>query len=79
MTKTKPDFTTSINRLNEVVEDLESDTVSLEKSMALFEEGMQLIKECRDLLQESEIRVKTLIKENSEFKEIPGVWTNSKQ
>ncbi len=73
MTKTKPDFTTSINRLNEVVEDLESDTVSLEKSMALFEEGMQLIKECRDLLQESEIRVKTLIKENSEFKEIPGV------
>ena len=73
MTKTKPDFTTSNNRLNEVVEDLESDTVSLEKSMALFEEGMQLIKECRDLLQESEIRVKTLIKENSEFKEIPGV------
>lgn len=72
----KNDFETAINRLNEVVENLESDTVSLENSMALFEEGMQLIQECKDLLQESEERVKTLLKENDEFKEVPGVWTS---
>jgi len=39
----------------------------------LFEDGMKLMKICRTQLDEVENRITTLVKENDEFSEKPGI------
>ena len=39
----------------------------------LFEDGMKLMKICRIQLDEVENRITTLVKENDEFSEKPGI------
>lgn len=73
MVKPKLKFESALERLNEIVKELESGSVELEKSLKLFEEGMQLIERTRGLLADAEERVKTLIKTENSFQEVPGV------
>ncbi len=47
-------------RLEEVTARLESGDLSLEQSVALFEQGMELAKRCQALLGDVEQRVETL-------------------
>lgn len=47
-------------RLEEVTAQLESGDLSLEQSVALFEQGMELAKRCQGLLGDVEQRVETL-------------------
>lgn len=47
-------------RLEEVTARLESGDLSLEQSVALFEQGMELAKRCQGLLGDVEQRVETL-------------------
>ena len=44
-----------------------------DKMMKLFEDGMKLMKLCRTQLDEVENRITTLVKENDEFSEKPGI------
>jgi exodeoxyribonuclease VII small subunit len=44
-------FESSLKRLEEIVHDLESDAVSLDRSVELFQEGRELARRCETLLR----------------------------
>ena len=53
-------FEKSLERLNEIVELLESGECSLEDSFKLFEEGSALSKKCYDILENAKIKYSEL-------------------
>ena len=53
----KPSFEETLQRLETIVDKLESGETTLEKSLDWFEEGMELIKSCRDELEQAEQKV----------------------
>ena len=59
----------SLERLEIIVSKMESGEVSLEKSLVLFEEGMNLIKECQGDLKKAEQRIEHLIHESVALKD----------
>ena len=61
MAAKKKNFETQLKRLQTIVESLESGELALEKSVALYKEGMTLSKECRQQLESArnEIRLFT--------------------
>ena len=60
----KPDFERSLARLEEVVRKLESPQLSLDEAMKLFEEGVELSRECQKQLEEAEGKVEILLKKS---------------
>jgi len=58
-------FEDSLEKLEEIVEKMESGDLKLEDSLKLFEEGMKLSKDCHSRLNEIEKKVKTLLKGTS--------------
>ena len=58
----KNSFEESINRLEELVDKMESGESSLEQNLEWFEEGMDLIKTCQTHLVDADKRVQELIK-----------------
>ena len=58
----KPDFERSLARLEEVVQKLENANLSLDEAMKLFEEGVELSRECQKQLEQAEGRVEMLLK-----------------
>ena len=57
-----PTFEPCLGRLEEVVRKLESAGLPLDEAMKLFEEGMQLSRDCQKQLEEAEARVEILLK-----------------
>lgn len=57
MDKTKIGFEESINRLGDIVKQLEKGDAPLGDSLKLFEEGTALIAHCESLLSEAEQKV----------------------
>ncbi|MCR5456787.1 MAG: exodeoxyribonuclease VII small subunit [Clostridiales bacterium] len=53
----KMDFEQALQRLEQIVEDMESGNAKLDESLALFEEGVQLVKFCREALDKAEKKV----------------------
>lgn len=53
-------FETLYERLDETVRKLENGGLTLEESVALYEEGMQLARRCQELLQQAELKVTKL-------------------
>ena len=51
----------SLKRLESIVSNMESGETSLEKSLSLFEEGMDLVNKCQSQLRKAEQRVENLI------------------
>jgi exodeoxyribonuclease VII small subunit len=51
----------SMDRLEEIVGELDSGQYSLEESLSRFEEGLVLGKRCREILDRAEMKVKTLV------------------
>ncbi len=73
-------FEAALERLNEVVAQLESESVSLDRSLELFAEGKRLVEFCQDQLAEAEDKVKTLIKTPEGFEGqigLPGTETGA--
>ena len=62
--KAKPTFEKSLNRLTAIVEALEEDMVSLDKSLALYKEGLELSKQCSETLSHYETEI--LLLQNTE-------------
>jgi len=58
----KPDFERTLARLEEVVRRLENANLSLDEAMKLFEEGVELSRECQKQLEQAEGRVEILLK-----------------
>ncbi len=75
MTETKKPqkFEEALKRLEEIVGKLESGDQPLEKSLALFEEGIKLARYCNVKLNEAEKKISLLMKDKSgnlELKEV---------
>ena len=66
-----PKFEDCLERLEKVVQELEKGEVPLEKSLTLFEEGMQLSANCRKELEEAEGKVEILLKQNGKLQAEP--------
>lgn len=54
-------FEQAMNRLEEIVSVLENNQISLEKSVELFQEGIQLTKLCNDKLEGIENKVAKIL------------------
>jgi exodeoxyribonuclease VII small subunit len=57
-------FEASLTELEEIVAKLEDGDLPLEQSLALFEKGIKLSRECRDRLTHAERRIEVLMKES---------------
>lgn len=55
-------FEDALRRLEAIVESLEQGNVSLDEAVGLYEEGIQLSKECAERLRASELKIKKLTK-----------------
>ncbi len=53
-------FESVYKRLEETVRRLEEGGLTLDESIALYEEGMQLAKSCQSLLEQAELKVTSL-------------------
>ena len=56
------DFEKRLGRLEEIVSKMEEGEMSLDDSLALFEEGVKLSRECNSQLEQAEQKVKLLLK-----------------
>jgi exodeoxyribonuclease VII small subunit len=57
----EPTFEGSLKRLEEIVSQLEGNTLELEQSLQIFEEGVKLVRFCAGRLDEAERRIEILL------------------
>tara|TARA_X000001036_G_scaffold360791_1_gene343863 strand:+ start:92 stop:322 length:231 start_codon:yes stop_codon:yes gene_type:complete len=62
--KENKSFEQSLDRLEKLVSKMESGDIALEKSMELFEEGMNLINDCQSQLNKADQRIQKFIDQN---------------
>lgn len=67
-------FEDGYDRLEELIEQLETGKLSLEESMALYEEGVELARHCEHKLDDAELRVITLLNEVAEEEDREHPW-----
>lgn len=73
MADKKPTFEQMLKKLEGIVSKLESGDLSLDKSLAAFEEGMALVKDLDQTLSQAEAKVELLFKDpGGQVK--PGPW-----
>ncbi|HYW43839.1 MAG TPA: exodeoxyribonuclease VII small subunit [Bryobacteraceae bacterium] len=60
-------FEASLDELEKVVKELEGGDLPLERSLELFERGMNLSDACRKQLEEAETRVEVLIRKEGKL------------
>lgn len=66
-------FEDSLEELEGLVEQLEDGDLSLEESLAAFEKGVRLARECQDALKQAEQRVQILLQQNGDEQLVPFV------
>ncbi|MCG9127020.1 exodeoxyribonuclease VII small subunit [Candidatus Poribacteria bacterium] len=60
-------FEEKLDRLKKIVEELESpETMALDTSLELFEEGVGIVRSCKELLEQAELRIQNVTEEESE-------------
>ena len=59
-TDKEPSFEQSIDRLEDLIEQIESGEIGLEQAIAQYEQGQTLIKRCRGILDKAERRIAEL-------------------
>ena len=57
------DFEKALAELEGIVKQLEAGNLALDKSLALFERGVQLARACKEKLAEAELKVSQLVKD----------------
>ena len=63
MSKSKLTFEKAFQRLEEISRELEANTVPLDEALKLFEEGMKLVGDCGQRLDEAEGKIQKLIEQ----------------
>ena len=53
----RPSFEQALKDLEHIVQELEKEDVSLERSIELYQKGVELSKECSDLLEKAELKI----------------------
>ncbi len=64
MAKKSENFEKSVARLGEIVRALENGSADLDESLALYEEGVSLVRNCGRMLDEAEKKIKLLSKDS---------------
>lgn len=67
MTELMTNFEGALDRLAEIVERLEGDGLELDESLALFEEGVRLLRGAEATLDGAEERIRLLVEEGDGF------------
>jgi len=62
----EPSFEEALGRLETIVEELEGGSLSLEQSLARYEEGMRLSRRLTQTLDQAEKRIERLVEEEGE-------------
>lgn len=60
-------FEQALDKLEEIVQDLETGEAPLEEAISLFQEGMQLSSLCHNKLQTAEKQVQVIMEEDGEL------------
>ncbi|MYF30431.1 MAG: exodeoxyribonuclease VII small subunit [Gammaproteobacteria bacterium] len=61
------DFEAALAELEALVGRMETGSLSLEESLAAFERGIKLTRECQSALKSAELRIKALTQEGDEL------------
>jgi len=56
-----PSFEENIEKLQEIVEEIEGGGIGLEETIAKYEEGGKIIKACREILDKAELKISKLV------------------
>jgi exodeoxyribonuclease VII small subunit len=66
-------FETAVDRLEEIVQQIEDEELELDQALALFEEGVRLLREAQSVLGSAEARVQQLVEdtEGLRLKDLP--------
>jgi len=67
--KKKPTFESQIEALEMIVNSLENGDLSLNDSLAQFEKGVKLTKDCQSMLNQAEQKVMLLSENNGQLEE----------
>jgi exodeoxyribonuclease VII small subunit len=67
-------FEASLEALEQIVHQLESGDLPLEKSLELFEQGIRLSRECQERLSQAERRIEVLLRDN-QGRPVVGAFT----
>jgi exodeoxyribonuclease VII small subunit len=59
----KPTFEQALAQLEKIVADVEQGKIPLEESIDKYEQGMNLIAYCRDILESAEKRIETIARQ----------------
>jgi len=62
-------FTGDMDRLQEILDEFEERDPDMERSLELFEEGVKLIKDCREFLENAKRRV-TILAQDGKTEEL---------
>ncbi len=60
MAKKKLSFEEALTQLEGLAQQIERGEIGLEESITKYEEGMALVKQCRDILNKAELRVQKI-------------------
>lgn len=66
-----PKFEECLQRLEQIVGELEKGEIPLEKALGLFEEGIQLSNSCRQELEDAEGKVEVLLNRSGKMQPEP--------
>ncbi len=66
-----PKFEECLQRLEQIVGELEKGEIPLEKALGLFEEGIQLSNSCRQELEDAEGKVEVLLNRSGKMQAEP--------
>ncbi len=58
----KPNFETSLKELEKIVEQLETDDLTLDETLAKYESGIKIYKQCYQALEKAEKKINILLK-----------------
>lgn len=67
----KLSFEQALERLEEVVRELEGGDLSLEQALALFQEGVALARQCEKQLDQAEARIEQLLEADGQVIAVP--------
>ena len=62
-------FEKNMSNLENIVNELEKGDLNLDESIAKFEEGIKISKECNKILENAEKKITILLKQDGEVKE----------
>jgi exodeoxyribonuclease VII small subunit len=61
----KPNFETSLKELEEIVEQLETSDLALDETLAKYENGIKMYKQCYQILEKAEKKINILLKNST--------------